>query len=395
MRRWAQKAAFVGRAVLIEQALYFAIGFLVAALAAVVGLPFVSRRATRLANVRARLQAPATEKEAIAERDALRAQHAVDSMRLERRAMRAEETATQMRATLGEKSVRVLTLEGELSEGLRVSAEQREEIERLSAEGRHLGAELGAARIALNDAFAQRDKASDAEAAALARQNELEAEASRDRARIAILIARAESMETIREDVAPAAKAGGDAESELAQALAAENARTRFLEERPPETANRSEDLLQMQARAEAAEEKSRKNIVDLEARLAASEQAREETLLENGRQLAAIADRETQLEAARAETAALHARLAALPADPVAGEPRADDDALREAIKRLGREVGRLFAAQKAAHGADSDAPTGPFVEDADRDAPMSDEGPGLTRSAEPRLARPRAPRR
>jgi len=383
---------------LIEQALYFAIGFLVAALAAVVALPFVSRRAMRLAEARARLRAPSTEKEAFADRDALRAQHAVDTVRLERRASRAEEAAIELRATLGEKSVKILSLEEELGERGRVSAEQGEEIDRLSAECRDLAGELGAARIALNDAFAQRDKASDAEATAIARQSELEAEANRDRARIAILAARAESLETLREEMARSTKAAGEAESGFAQALGAESARAGELEKR----LRVSESLLEARDKVEAAQEKNDARIADLEGRLAASERAREETLLENGRQLAAIADREAQLENARAEAATLKARLAAFPAEAAATAAealqrenealrgkvselsaligaRADDASLRDAIERLGREVGRRFAAQKLARERDLDAPGFPVEPASARDV----EQPGGRRAA------------
>ena len=361
---------------MIEQALYFAIGFLVAALAAVVAVSFVSRRAMRLADARARLRAPSAEQEAIANRDALRARHAVDAVRLERRASRAEQAAIELRATVGEKSVKILSLEEELADRGRVSAEQGEEIHRLSAECRDLAGELGAARIALNDAFAQRDKAADAEATALARQSELEAEANRDRARIAILAARAESLETLREEMARSTKAAAEAEGGLTQALGAESARAGEFEKR----VRASESLLEARAKVEVAQEKNGARIADLEARLAASERAREETLLENGRQLAAIADREAELSKARAEAAALRARLAALPAETAAavetlqrenealrgkvselsaaaGAP-ADDASLRDAIERLGREVGRRFAAQQAARDRNLDKP-------------------------------------
>ena len=57
----------------------------------------VSLRATRLANARARLQAPLTETQARAERDALRGQHAVDIVRLERRLAARNGTARSPR----------------------------------------------------------------------------------------------------------------------------------------------------------------------------------------------------------------------------------------------------------------------------------------------------------
>ena len=394
-------AVSLGRAKVIEQTLYFAIGFLAASLAAIAGLPVVSRRAMRLAQRRARLQAPTTETQAIAERDALRAHYAVDHARLERRLDLAEDAAIHLRSEVGRHSVKVIALEADLKDRLIISSEQRVEIERLAAECRELDGALGASQIALNDVFSQRDRALSAEAAALARQDALEAEASRDRARIAILVARTESLEGRNGDLTRSAKAAADkaeaARTALAQALAAESARARNLERRLREASTQNEGLSETFSKIEATQEESRNRIRDLESRLAASERVREETLLENGRQLAVIADRQAALKNALARADGLEARLAAIAtrakgtavaqreqsrrtthatmkgslraarvdSDALTRENEAlrgkidaltaagaaaDDAALRETIKRLGREVNQLFSAQEAA---------------------------------------------
>ena len=404
------RAVSLGRASVIEQALYFAIGFLVASLAAIAGLPVVSRRAMRLAQRRARLQAPTTETQAIADRDALRAQYAVDHARLERRLGLAEDAAIHLRAEVGRHSVKVIALEADLKEKRSVSSEQREEIDRLAAECRELDAALGASQIALNDVFSQRDRALAAEAAALARKNALEAEASRDRARIAILVARTESLEGRNGDLIRSAKAAADKAEAARTALAVESARASNLERRLREASAQNEKMSGTFSNIEASQEDSRNQIKDLESRLAASERVREETLLENGRQLAVIADREAALKNAQAradELEASHATVAAparakriaaaqreqspstaratmkgsLRAARVNGDAltrenealrgkiaaltaaaaSAEDAALRGTIKRLGREVNQLFSAQEAARGqvpAPSDRP-------------------------------------
>src|SRR5271166_2322858 len=136
---------------LIEQAIYFAIGFLVAALAGVVWTPIVSRRATRLAEARARLQAPISERQAIAERDALRAEHAVEHMRLERRLTLAEEDSIGLRAEAGRQSVKIITLEADAAHHRAVDLERRAEIDELRSERRSLEATLGASQSAIHD----------------------------------------------------------------------------------------------------------------------------------------------------------------------------------------------------------------------------------------------------
>jgi hypothetical protein len=95
---------------LIEQAIFSCIGFLLAALLAVAAAPGITRRARRLAEARARLLAPLTEAQAIAERDALRAQHAVDQLRLEQRLSEVEDLAARRQIEIGRQSSRIVGL---------------------------------------------------------------------------------------------------------------------------------------------------------------------------------------------------------------------------------------------------------------------------------------------
>lgn len=77
---------------MIEQALYFALGFLVAALLALMFLPAFWRRAMRLSMRRLQMLAPMSMEEVVAERDLLRAEFAVRERRLEQE-MEALQTA--------------------------------------------------------------------------------------------------------------------------------------------------------------------------------------------------------------------------------------------------------------------------------------------------------------
>jgi chromosome segregation ATPase len=83
----------------IEQAMYFALGFLVAALLALMFLPAFWRRAMRLSMRRLQMLAPMSMEEVVAERDLLRAEFAVRERRLEQemealQAARANDMAT-------------------------------------------------------------------------------------------------------------------------------------------------------------------------------------------------------------------------------------------------------------------------------------------------------------
>ncbi len=398
---------------MIEQALTFAIGFLAAALAGVAATPLLSRRAMRLAVQRARLTAPVTEKQAAADLDALRAQHAVERARIERRLALAEEASTGLRAAVGRQASEIIRLRSDIADLDRQLYDQRAEAERLALHARDLRATVDATQFALDDAFVQRDRASMAQEAAEARAAESDAESSRNRARSAVLTARAEYLEGRMEDLTHAVKAARDKAETLAASLEAERGRAAALDARLGAATGESRSLADRLSKAEAERGELAGRLAGLETRLRLSERAREETLVENARQLAALADLKSALAAASGKAGGRDARPTAAAAEAHApesasslgvetlaaahaateGSPksaRADrgalqgenqalrmriaaadassreaDAELRASIARLGREVARLFSAQKAPDGrelsgADAGAPGG-----------------------------------
>ncbi len=297
---------------MIEQALYFAIGFLVALLAAVFAAPVVSRRAVRLAGRRARTQTPMTEERAAADRDVLLAAHAVELARLERRLAIAEDNAAGLRAITGRQWVRMITLETDAAERESVIFDMRSELDREAAERRSFLAAVTTDQIALHDAFIQRDRARDLQVDTAARVGQLMAEASWDRARIAISVARTEHLEVLLSS-AEAAKAKMDESIvELTKSLAAHNRRIAELEDQLRGAARDGQDLRKRFDRAEVGQEEAARQLAELDGRLRQSERIREEMLIEKARQLAALADREAELRAARTKAVELEARFAA-----------------------------------------------------------------------------------
>src|SRR3954454_17559812 len=94
----------------------FALGFLTAALFALVILPALNARAERLARRRVEAQFPLSIGELTAEKDHLRAEFAVLQRRLERKAEEALGVKQQSMEELGRRAVRITALEGDLAE---------------------------------------------------------------------------------------------------------------------------------------------------------------------------------------------------------------------------------------------------------------------------------------
>jgi chromosome segregation ATPase len=383
------------RTSLIEYTLFFGIGFLVALFAAVVATPIVSRRAMRLALARVRMQTAMTDKLAAAEADSLLAMHAVELVRLEQRLAAAQDDAMGLRVKVGRQSVQISALESDAAEREGVIFEVRSEMDKCAAECRNLETAMAASQITLLDAFAQRDRAQSSEAAAKVRLGELESEASRDRARIAILVAQVENLGELLQYAEAAKEKAAKSFAELTSSLAGAQVRSAELEERLRNTISERQALRESLKRAEGGLEEGRRRLVELESHIRHSERAREEMLIENGRQLAALADRDTALRAAQAKADELEARFAvvgeetrltessgsmgahkavsaqaasalrAAHANPEAllreneilrgrismldgARDQAGDVALRKSIEHLGREVNRLYVGQK-----------------------------------------------
>jgi chromosome segregation ATPase len=219
---------------LIEQAIFAAVGFLIATLLALAAAPAVARRARRLAEARARLLAPLSEAQAIADRDALRAQHAIEIVRLERRLRAAEEAVAARKVEVGRQLARIVALEEATTVGVG-------DLEAARWEANELRGELGAIQSALADVDVQHDRLE-------SRLEDSETLAEERRGEIAALETRLAALEVRL----------ADAESAAAAAA----------------------------ARAAAEQDRLRAALADAESRLARSEAAREEAVLENRRQL-------------------------------------------------------------------------------------------------------------
>ena len=290
---------------MVESAIFFLIGFLAAALLAISAAPAVSRRAMRLATARARLQSPLSESQARAERDALRGQHAVEIVRLERRFDAVDADRLLGKAEIGRQASRIVELETLSAEQAAEISRQRTEISALFDDGRDLRSQLGAQEVALHDLTHQRDGAIQEFARARSRILDMETTIDQNRALIATLETRVAGLGVELADLnRTSGLAAAMAESErqrlsnsLAQkALDFSRVSDEFSAARIRMTALQAEyeaqllETLRLQDRLEG-----------LEARLAASEAAREKATLELSRQLAHVAERDAAFK--RAET--------------------------------------------------------------------------------------------
>jgi len=100
--------------VFIEQAMFFALGLLVAGLLMLLAAPAFWRRAMRLSMRRLELLAPLTREEAIAERDLLRADFAVRERRLAQEMDAIKATKSQDMLAVGAQAARVADLDTQL-----------------------------------------------------------------------------------------------------------------------------------------------------------------------------------------------------------------------------------------------------------------------------------------
>jgi chromosome segregation ATPase len=297
---------------LVESAIFFAIGFLVAALLALMAVPAVSRRATRLANARARLQAPLSETQARAERDALRGEHAIEIARVERRLRELEEKSGRGLVELGRRAAEIVHL-GEVSARRADEiARQRTEIAGLENETRDLATQLSASLVALHDFERQRDTVQEQLVRAHEQIGELETGAHDSRGEVAGLQTRLSSLEVelagARRRVVSHAQAVAALEGELGAARTRASTLEGDIRDRAAETGmlrRRLSEVEPLLARAEARLER--------EAKLALAERG----------------DSSREAESPRA-------RLVETPA-PAPAIGRVDHN-LRQAILRLGR---------------------------------------------------------
>jgi predicted nucleic acid-binding Zn-ribbon protein len=113
---------------LIEQAMVFALGFLIAGLLALAIAPAFWRRAIRLSRRRLELLVPLSTREIVAERDLLRAEFAVERSKLERKAAGLNEIHATEMAELGRRAVQLAEIGGAFTSLEKRHAEQSAEL---------------------------------------------------------------------------------------------------------------------------------------------------------------------------------------------------------------------------------------------------------------------------
>lgn len=333
---------------MIEQALYFALGFLVAGLIALLFLPAFWRRAMRLSMRRLQMLAPMSMEEVIAERDLLRAEFAVRERRMEQEIEAVKASKAFDMAAIGRHAARIAEAENALR---KAEADNRDmtlalrEAEKILAERTDL---LHSTELALNEMTERADRS-------VERLRLLESDKEE--------LGREKEMESSRV-VAHEAKIGALHEQNTRlqrelEALRAEHENVTATAGRVPTLAD---DLVKTR---EALDIMQREKLEVLrerdETRAALStEQERrrnEVERLENALRLARDEGRDSadKLEAARADNAMLHGAVETLRAErahqrrnngaELVSEPasQADVVALREALTQFGTRVAEL----------------------------------------------------
>ena len=295
--------------------MFFLAGLLVAGLAGLLILPAFARRALRLSEARARMLAPLSMKDVIAERDLLRAEHALEQHRLERRVASLQDANAGLRANLGRRDANIVAFEGRTADLLNEIAAREVDI-------RGLEAELGAQRIVVNDFGGQLERSSAEIAALWQRRLVLETAADDHRTTIAGLETRASGLEMKLADAAQAAKyRAGVAQTEMNKVSA--------------ELALRTGEIARLNGELGAALAKSAGLVADLEKRSAELGQTRRRL----GEIEALAATRLQALESGAAENRRRADGGYMRDSDPATR----GDLALRDAISRLAADVARL----------------------------------------------------
>ncbi|WP_131114594.1 hypothetical protein [Lichenihabitans psoromatis] len=138
---------------MIEQAMIFALGFLIASLLSLLMLPIVSRRAVRLATRRLQMLVPLSMDEIAANRDQIRAAHAVTARRLEQRIERLVGDKAKAMSEAGRFSVQLKTLNEEHARVLARAEVLQRNLEMTTLDAHEARATLGLEMQMLHDAL--------------------------------------------------------------------------------------------------------------------------------------------------------------------------------------------------------------------------------------------------
>lgn len=386
---------------MVELAFSFALGALSVALLALAAIPALARRAYRLAAARARLMAPLDEKGAQAERDALRAAHAIDVSRQERAAALACEREGVARVELGRESARLAGVSKLRDALLEDVGALRAELAQSSQSLQAARVEMGAGQVAMLDLAAQRETAENHWADARRRMISLEAAADRDRAHRAAVETQAEGLrmrvDDLQTDLARVRDSLARREADLAalgrrhdQAMQKGGVLARALEAKTLDAERahaRIEDLLSQLARAGAEREEALSDAAMRLGEIAERDMAIKSMAARHLEFQGAARAHEQELSRAAQEAAAARAaaegalgvsrqNVAALQSQFAKSTSASDDSELREAIARIGAQVERLARppAQRKPRGGSAFRPT--LVPSGRRDDPAPPVG-------------------
>lgn len=322
---------------MIETAIYVLIGALSAALVFLLAIPAISRRAHRLAQRRASLTAPLSAAEARADRDALRAKHAVEIAAIERRAAAAQTQWAEAQIALGRQAAEIVVRDDALRDKSAELVRRAEEIARLSEDVKARDAEIAAREVALYDLSGQREAAERRVAEAAER---IKAQQTRFD----------ETRADLEGRIAALTRELSDFRQESNATLAAAQARTSELRRRVEEAEAEAERL-----RDGLLVAPSSSGLPRAQGLRDSGTVTRESELnLRVNELMGARGEAEAALRAARVDRESLTREVADLSARLTASESRAGrlregDALLRQAIARLGRELAEGAGASAA----------------------------------------------
>ena len=362
--------------------MYFALGFLVCGLLALLFLPAFWRRAVRLSTRRVEMRLPLSMDEIVAERDQLRAEFALERRRVEQKAEDLAEARARDMAELGRRATRILALETSLGESTAESARRGAEIAALEHDLSAARADLGALHQWSADLDARLGRATGDLRDLRAEHEALGSRADEQRAHIAALETRSAAREADLVEIHNALETARREILELSRAANDLLAERDFAREDLAATIARRDALA-----AEAREARERAEKFEEEHRAERRQRMRAETEL---------ATRTSALAFAESREAALRDREAA-----VLEEARGDAHALRQRIDELkasNESLERALASVRAEaerRAADGDAAPAPSaVEIAILREAIRDVGRNVLRMVETRDDAPPRPR-
>jgi predicted nucleic acid-binding Zn-ribbon protein len=365
---------------MIEPIMYFGIGFLVAALLALMFIPLVHNRAVRLTMRRLEAATPLTMAEIRADKDQLRAEFAMSTRRLELSVEQMKTKATTQLAEIGKKSDAINQLKKELGEKtaayFALEARDRELLEQLRSTEREFEIKSSALREAertLADKEAELSKL-------VAELGDHSISADTQRVELAALRTQVEAMKVsvadyedkTKESEERLARARADSiaattdltdargkldglnarTNELERQLLAQTTEAELLSRRVQELearlgdqgrrlAERDYEVERLSGEADAA----RKSESDLRRELASAGKRSIATIEELKSEIAKL---QSRLAAAVNESEQLHVEIAKMTREAEAGwaAERVENALLRERINDVAAEVARLTAA-------------------------------------------------